>query len=162
MITFESNLCECRVLHDGERDDFVTWTCVLRCWGRQSPSRISGWLPWVPGCHGNRWRLARLSILQTRWCFQSGASNNHFCFFVVCINYLPAGSLLNCLISAVSLSVYLYIALCGPLEKADLYRKLAPISVFCEVVAKVAEPLYCNSDLILLKCPWGGGKAASG
>lgn len=32
----------------------------------------------------------------------------------------------------------------------------------CEMMAKVAEPLHCNSDLILLECSWGGGKAASG
>lgn len=146
----------------GKEMIFVTWTCFQRSWGRQSPSRISGWLPWVPGCHGNRWRLTRLSILQTRWCFQSGASNNHLCFFVLCINYLAVGFLLNSLISAVSLSICLYVALCGPLENAALSRKLAPVSVFCEVVTKVAEPLYCNSDLILLKWPWGGGKAASG
>lgn len=53
-------------------------------------------------------------------------------------------------------------ALCGSLEKADLHWKLDPVSVFCEVVAEVAEPLYCNADLIPLKCSWRGGRAATG
>lgn len=52
MITFESNLCECRVLHDGERNDFrdlnLSWRILGEAISHQDlwVAALGTGLPW--------------------------------------------------------------------------------------------------------------------